>query len=61
MGKTENGKQKKMAYNMGARAKFIRTKKLAKGSPTLSAETAERMGHPEAFYGSRGWGLQHES
>jgi len=42
-----------------ARVKFIKTKRLAKGSPptrseraassaTISVETAERMGYPEA-------------
>jgi hypothetical protein len=33
--------------------KFIRAKRLAKGSPTLSAEIAERVGHPEEPCGLR--------
>ena len=37
-----------------ARIKFIKTKRLAKGSPTVSAETAERMGHREASLGIEG-------
>ena len=34
--------------------RFRKEKKLAEGSPTLSAQTAERMGHPRDLSGSRG-------
>jgi hypothetical protein len=45
--KAETRKRGNRKY--GSRVKATKTKRLAKGSPTLSAKPAERMGHPEAF------------